>query len=63
MSDCDETRVNIVSLMGNSAIYWVITRNRYQVGVAERRAFDTHQKIGYEIASSDYEFVSQPRDD
>ena len=51
-----------VSLIGNSAIFRVITSNRYRVGVAERRAFDNHQRIGYEITSSDYEFVSQPRD-
>jgi hypothetical protein len=51
-----------VSLIGNSAIYQVITSDRYQVGVAERRAFDNHQRIGYEITSSDCEFVSQPRD-
>jgi hypothetical protein len=49
-------------LICNSAIYRVITGNRYQVGVAERRAFDNHQRIGYEITSSNYEFVFQPRD-
>jgi hypothetical protein len=52
-----------VSLIGNSAIYRAITSNRYQVRVAERKAFDNRQRIGYEITSSDYEFVSQPRDD
>jgi hypothetical protein len=51
-----------VSLIGNSAIYQVITGKRHQVGVAERRAFDNRQRIGYEITSSDYEFVFQPRD-
>src|SRR5262245_28629716 len=44
-----------VSLIGNSAIYRVITGKRYQVGVAEHRAFDNHQRIGYEITSSDYD--------
>jgi hypothetical protein len=52
----------IVFLIGNSAVYWVITGERYQVGVDGRRAFDNHQRIGYEITSSDYEFVFQPRD-
>jgi len=52
----------IVSLIGNRTINRVKTSNRYQVGVAEHRAFDNHQRIGYEITSSDYEFVSQPRD-
>jgi hypothetical protein len=51
-----------VYLIGNSAVCRVIAGNRYQVGVAERRAFDNHQRIGYESTSSDYEFVFQPRD-
>jgi len=55
-------RCYVVNLIGNKAVYWAITGNRYQVGVAERRAFDNHQRIGYEITSSDYEFVSQPHD-
>src|SRR5262245_41128175 len=61
-SPISRVRCLTVSLIGNSALYRVITSNRYQVGVAECRAFDNHQRIGYEITSSDYEFVSQPCD-
>ena len=43
----DEDRKTLVSLIGNSALYRLLTSNRYQVGVAECRAFDNHTKRRY----------------